>query len=899
MIPWLSWQTAYLFILIPPALIVVWWWARPLTRASDWFAFGLRVVAVVSMLAALAAPSLRWPSSQMALVVIRDRSASMSQSGLAQQASVVRQLQDAQPAQARFGVVDTAAQAVVAAVPAPPPVDISFADLSDTNGTALMSAIIQATTLLPAGYVPHILLLSDGNETTGRMLEMVDLLQARGIRVDAIPMASSQAPPTAAIRQLTAPLQSRGQGQVPLLVDVVSAIPQDAVLSVWRDQTLVQTSTITLNGSAQRVTLDVAVPSDALQRLTVTLTAPVDDTLPDNQRTLLLQRSGPPRILLLAGDPVRAEPLQAAFATTGSQVTLQRPTDVVAQLTELAAYDAIVLFDTPARSVPEPLMQQIATAVSELGRGFLWVGGADSFGAGGFRRSTLSNIAAVSIDPIDPAKQQRVQLILVIDRSGSMEQMAGAVSQLDLAKEAAFQAIKALKPNDAVAIAFFDDTAAWALPTTVDPDAETVAAALGRVAPGGGTSIRSGLSLAAQALQGSTADVRHVLLLSDGMDEQSSLAVARQIADTGATISTIAMGDGADQTGLAQIAAIGQGSAYVVAQPQQLPELFLSETVKISGYDVVEAEVFPQVVDRSVLPATLTRVAPLYGYNRTSAWPDSRVLLQIDAETPLWATRRVGRGVSAVWTSDLGGRWGRDWARSSLLVQLAPALLAQVLPPREQTLDVRWYWHDDILEIDLFRAEGAGTQTPELTLTAADGQSTVIALDERNPQQWRALVRDLPSGEYVLQVSDDQSQVVRGVVVVGRSEADPGGQGKALLAMLTAQTGGRMLDALPSDYWRTVATAEQSMPLAPWLYALAMLCFVGEIGLRRLGNAITVPRFTNLRRWVLWRPSSVPAADGEPAPSPLPPAPPVTHVSSLRQAKQKARDEMQQPTTRE
>ena len=183
MIPWLSWQTAYLFILIPPALIVVWWWARPLTRASDWFAFGLRVVAVVSMLAALAAPSLRWPSSQMALVVIRDRSASMSQSGLAQQASVVRQLQDAQPAQARFGVVDTAAQAVVAAVPAPPPVDISFADLSDTNGTALMSAIIQATTLLPAGYVPHILLLSDGNETTGRMLEMVDLLQARGIRV--------------------------------------------------------------------------------------------------------------------------------------------------------------------------------------------------------------------------------------------------------------------------------------------------------------------------------------------------------------------------------------------------------------------------------------------------------------------------------------------------------------------------------------------------------------------------------------------------------------------------------------------------------------------------------------------------------------------------------------------
>jgi hypothetical protein len=849
------------------------------------------------MLIALAGPSLRWPSAQVALVVVRDRSASISQAGVEQQAIVVRQLQMSQPAQARLGVVDTAAQAVVAAVPGPPPVDISFTNLNDINGTSLMAALIQATTLLPAGYVPQILLLSDGNETSGRMLEMVDLLQARGIRVDAIPMASNQTAPIAAIRQLTAPLQSRGQGQLPLQVDLLSATPQNAVLSVWRDQTLVQTTTVMLNGSAQRLTLDVASASDALQRLTVRLTAPVDDARPDNQRTLLLQRSGPPHILLLADDPVRAAPLQGALATTGSRVTLQRPIAVATQLTELAAYDVIVLFDTPARAVPDPLMQQIATTVSELGRGFLWVGGADSFGAGGFRRSTLSDIAAVSIDPIDPAKQQRVQLILVIDRSGSMQQMVGAVSQLDLAKEAAFQAITALKPNDTVAIAFFDDTAAWALPPTVHPDAETVATALGRVGPGGGTSIRSGLTLAAQALTESDADVRHVLLLSDGMDEQSSLTVARQIADTGATISTIAMGADADQTGLAAIADIGQGSAYVVAQPQQLPEIFLSETVNVAGYDLVEAEVFPQVVDRSVLPTTLTRMAPLYGYNRTSAWPDSRVLLQIDAETPLWATRRIGRGVSAVWTSDLGGRWGRDWVQSGLLTQMVPALLAQILPPRDQTLDLHWYWHDDILEIDLFRTEGAGTQTPELTLTTADGHSTTIPLDERGPQQWRALVRDLPSGEYVLQVRDEQSQVVRGVVVVGRSESDSDGQGTALLAMLTAQTGGRMLSTIPADYWQTTATAEQSMPLAPWWYSLAMLCFVGEIGLRRRGPIVAWPQLPGLYRWGSWR--SQPRSTTQDALPLSPPSPssPSTHVSSLRQAKQKARDEMQKPPT--
>ena len=49
MMPWLSWQTAYLLVFIPAAVVVVWWWARPLVRPTDWISFGLRVVAVVCL----------------------------------------------------------------------------------------------------------------------------------------------------------------------------------------------------------------------------------------------------------------------------------------------------------------------------------------------------------------------------------------------------------------------------------------------------------------------------------------------------------------------------------------------------------------------------------------------------------------------------------------------------------------------------------------------------------------------------------------------------------------------------------------------------------------------------------------------------------------------------------
>ena len=814
----------------------------------------------------------------------------------------MQQIQQTQPANALVGIVDVAGETRIAAAPQTPPLDVSYADLTNTADTALMQGVSQAAVHLPSGYIPRILVLSDGIETRGRVLDTLPMLLAQGVQVDAVVLTSQATPPDAGIVQLTAPQSSRGQGDVPLTIDVTSARAQPATLTIIQNTQVISTVIVALNGTLQQFTVPLTLTDFGQQRITVRLDAPQDAQADDNQRQLLLQRASPPRVLVLSADALRARPFVEAVQRTGSQVTVARATDVSAQLVNMASYDAIVLIDTPADQVPIAVMQQIQVAVRDVGRGFIWIGGADSMGAGGYRRTPLADIAAVSLDPQDPTKQQRMQLILVIDRSGSMDERVAGMSLLTLAKEGAYQAARSLRVGDAVAIAFFDDTAMWALPTTTTPDDDTLAQALGQVTPGNGTSIRAGLSLALQADQDVAADIRHVILLSDGIDDQSSLDLMAQFREQKMTLSTIALGSGADQAALAALAKRGGGESYVIAQPQQLPRIFLSDTMRVAGDDSVEGEFLAAVRDWTDIPDSLTEIPLLYGYNRTAVYPDTRVLWQIDAETPLWATRRVGRGVSMVWASDLGTRWARDYVTAGTVDQLVPVMLAQVLPSTSADLDVRWYMHDDLLEIAVARAYAADTP-PQLQLFAADGMPLPIELVAQGPQRWQAIVADLASGEYVLNVYDDKNQITRGLIVETRRELSNNGTGSALLNEVVQQTGGQLLTT-PADmaqYWQTSASATTTQSLQVWVILVAAVLFIIEIALRRLGwlRVGGLPRtwWPARRQAQSARPSR--AGDTtDPSPPVLPSAPP-SHVDALRQARQRAREQMQSDTQRD
>jgi hypothetical protein len=162
------------------------------------------------------------------------------------------------------------------------------------------------------------------------------------------------------------------------------------------------------------------------------------------------------------------------------------------------------------------------------------------------------------------------------------------------------------------------------------------------------------------------------------------------MARDGITVSTVSVGSDADVQLMAEIAKVGKGRGYVALDPRTIPQIFTTETLLISRDLLVEKSVTPTILapvgplkglDRSQLPA-------LRGYVLTYPKPRAELLMKVDKD-PLLVTWRYGLGRVMAFTSDLSGRWGKDWVAwqgfPQWASQLARDTLRKMLETRVQT----------------------------------------------------------------------------------------------------------------------------------------------------------------------------------------------------------------------
>ena len=426
-------------------------------------------------------------------------------------------------------------------------------------------------------------------------------------------------------------------------------------------------------------------------------------------------------------------------------------------------------------------------------------------------------------------------LVLAIDKSGSMTETSYGVSRLQLAREAACAALEVLNERDQAGVICFDDAGKWVVPLSYVTDVAAMQEQVATIRPGGGTAFYSPLMMAYEALKTVSAQYKHVIFLTDGeAGDTGYMDVVRKMAASGITVTTVAVGDGADYVGMGKIAEIGGGRMYAAGPFDSLPRIFTKETMMISGA-YVQNRVFTPVITDSQM-TDFPGFPELGGYLATTEKPLATVALCSDRKDPVLAWWQYGAGRVLCWTSDVQGGWSGAFLSWDRAAEFFSGMISFILPDRsgegELTLaDGRISWEAET------PAETAGAS---VTLIRPDGEKETVRLEKITDTRFEGEADTSLAGAYAARIeTEDGSGRVTGsasggAVVSWTAEYDQRREDTGALEALAKETGGKVCDSVDELLIFPDTAARKRTDLTALLAGLALLLFLFDVAQRRL-----------------------------------------------------------------
>ena len=865
-------------LLLLPAVAALGWWRGVRPGRLSRSALGLRLVTVALLAATLAQPLVETGAGRSSTVFVVDRSQSLAPETAGAAANWVNQAAGAAGDGDRAAVVAFGASPAVAA-PAGPArqldpawasanaaVDPAYTDIG--GGLALARA-------LPLGGARRIVLLSDGAENVGSALDQAAQAAADGVPIDVVPL------PGVGVGDLridgaTIP-SSAWQGEpVSLLASVSTGNGGPGRLEVWVDGRQVAAQDVVFPAGLSSHAFALTDLGPGFHAVEVRVSGvPGDDRFAENDRLpLAVVVHDRPSLLLVTPPDSDSGALAAALGRNGAQVTDVPPSEVPSRISELGQYDAFVLDNVAAAALTLDQMAGLQEATRTLGRGLVVVGGTSAYGPGAYAGTVLEDVLPVTVRVTDGRQRQKVALLLIVDKSGSMSyDPLGSTGKIEMARQAVQLAADSLSIGDEVGVIAFNDRQEWVVPMTeIDSEAtrQAIDAKIAGIASDGGTEILPALAAGLDAIRNVPADVRHIVLLSDGKSRSGTREnYAQLLADAASdhvTVSTIAIGQDADTDLLNYLADLGGGRYHYTEKPEDIPTLALQEAQSAGSQSVIRGQF--QAIQTAPSPILADfppgKLPPLSGYDFAQAKPDAQVILTSGRGDPVLAKWQYGLGRAVAWTADDGVDFASGWTGWDGYADFWDAMVRWVLPDPENrplTVDVARQGPQALITVADAGADGdaGGPATTTATITAPGGAALADQpLTQVGPGQYQLRVDAPTSGAYRIDVTQERNgQTLRetaGFAVPPSPELQPAPDGDALLRAIAARTGGRVLsldDA--SDVFiggGAGAALRELRPVWPVPLALALLALLAEIAER--GGAVALLR-SALRRGPLGR----------------------------------------------
>lgn len=881
-----------LVLAIPVAWTALRWFAS-MSLVRRLSALVLRVLLIAVVAGILAGVSVVRETERLAVVGVIDVSGSIkrfagqgAESPIEAARAFLRRASEQRGPDDLVGVVVFGGRSLVVALPSRADILDRPLEIDVPEGSDIAGAFQLAGAIIPPDASGRIVLFSDANATTGDPVEAAEAVAGtsgvgdtsrQGTPIDVVPLSYDVAREVI-VESVDTPPRAQEESAITVRVTLLSTGESTGTLLLMRDgepfdidpgPALGRHLALEPGRHVEMIAVELEPgrlhPFDAIFEPDV-LVGPdgepmlSGDTLTENNRAESFTITpGKGSVLIL--DPTaggisatESDALAGALRRSGIDVEIRPPQGAPDAVLGYQDFDLVILNNVPADALGTGVQNAIAAYVRDLGGGLVMLGGSDSFGAGAWKGTPVEPILPVRLDLPESLVTPEAAIVFVIDASGSMSGsvLGSARSQQDIANEATALAIRSLDKKDLVGVIAFDNMHRVVVPLGPNEDPEAAGARVRSIAPGGGTRLGPALAEARSQLNRVEAKIKHVIVLSDGRSQEAEMlpALAQSMSNDAINVSTISVGDMADDDTMRQIAAVGGGQYYQVVNPNVLPRIFL-KVVRVVRKPMIREGAFNPVLvpTGSELIADLGRPPPLYGLVLTQAREEPTITYAMlhPAGEPLLAHWPVELGHVGAFTSDASG-WARDWldwpGYQRFWTNVARALArTSAESPHELRIDAG----ADQLNLRLDAIDERGRPLDLLTVSAdvftPGGDRLATNLTQTGPGVYEATVPTLESGSYVAIVKPRLGQtpltpLVGGASIAFGREYRALRSNDALLAEIARRTGGRVIDIDDATVnlfdRRDVPPTRARTPIWRSLLIWAIAIMLMDVGTRRV-----------------------------------------------------------------
>jgi uncharacterized membrane protein len=910
-------------LLIPVAGGLAWWIGRKslagLGGVTRWVALSIRLLVIALIACAMAEPQWRVQGEDVSVTVVIDASESIP---AAMQRDVDRYIEEATAAgrerpSDRLGVVTIAKDSFVQSLPSDKTDRVERQHIGAVDGTNLAAGVRLGMAVFPPDTANRILIISDGNETSGSVLQAAEAARAAGVPIDVLPLKYDYtsevlvdrliAPATARMGEnlavrvvLQATQEARGRLSLLMNGDPVDLDPDSDQLS----------APVALKAGPNVLTVPVRTRLAGPQKFEAVFEPEIgpggqtvgDMVLQNNRAEAVSFVAGEGKVLIIREVPEDAAAIVEALTEARIATDVRTAEQVPGTLTELAAYDAIVMVNEPVDLFSLKQQEELKQFIHDVGGGLVMVGGPQSFGAGGWIGSPLEDALPIRLDPPQKRQMPRGALALVIH---SVEIPEGVY----LGKKISEAAVNTLSRMDLFGIneyrmSFGVD---WVHPLTEVGDGTSAKRSIQRLEFGDMPDFAPSMQLTLNGMLSASAGQKHVIVISDGDPSPPSQAMLQQFVNAKISISTVACATHSfnDQQTMKYMADYTGGKYYNVdpsAAATMIPQIFIKEAQTVKRSLIWEGTPFVPAVSSAGSEAMrgVGAVPPIAGYVVAADREGlSQVTMRGKENDPILAQWQHGLGRVITYTSDAASRWNPQWVAWQSFRQFWEQHMRWAMRPSGSAnvrVSTETRGDETIVSVDAMDADGERLNFAKFQgrVASPDGTGEDITLRQVGPGRYEGKVRTEVAGSHVMSLryaapttaADGTQDVLEGTVqaAITRPFADEFRilqDNSALLRQIAELTGGRVLtgDAKADKLWSRDGLVVPPTTSAIWngLAMAAIGLFVLDVGVRRV--RVDIPAMIRRGRSLL-RPGKTAGGD---------------QIAGLQAAREKARRKMSDP----